>query len=56
LDAQKAGLKKNDVIVELASVPQVKSTDYLHAIEGKVAGDVVTVVLSIAEKRGKMWT
>lgn len=44
LGAQKAGLQRNDVIVELAGIPQVEFTDYLVALKGKVGGDVIKVV------------
>lgn len=44
LGAANAGLQKNDVVVELAGVPQVEFGDYLKAMQGKVAGDVVKVV------------
>jgi uncharacterized protein YndB with AHSA1/START domain len=42
--AQKAGLQKDDIIVDLAGVPQVEFTDYLTAMQGKVGGDVIKVV------------
>jgi uncharacterized protein YndB with AHSA1/START domain len=44
LGAQKAGLQKDDVVVELAGVPQVEFGDYLTAMQGKVGGDVIKVV------------
>lgn len=44
LGAQKAGLQKNDIIVELAGIPQVEFGDYLVALQDKVGGDVIKVV------------
>ncbi len=43
LGAAKAGLQKDDVIVEMNGIPQVDFSDYLKAIQGKVGGDVIPV-------------
>ena len=44
MGAAKAGLQKDDVIVEMNGVPQVEFSDYLKAIQGKVGGDVIPVM------------
>lgn len=44
LGAQKAGLKNNDVLIEMAGVPLTGFNDYLVAMQGKVAGDNIKVI------------
>jgi uncharacterized protein YndB with AHSA1/START domain len=44
MGAQKAGLKKDDIIVEVDGVPQTEFNDFTTAIHGKVGGDVLNVI------------
>ncbi len=52
MGAQKAGLQKEDVIIEVEGIPQTEFNDFTNAVHGKIGGDILTVVYYHgAEKR-----